>query len=121
MMRAINENEPFRIWGDGETSRDYLYLDDFVCFFAALVRRRWQGFNLYNVGAGAACSINALCRLLEKVSGKRLTVEYLPARGIDSTGGPVDCTKARNELDWRPHTDLETGLTATWRWFTKLS
>lgn len=121
MMRALRENAVFPIWGDGQTSRDYLFLDDFVELFGALLRRRWQGFHLFNAAAGSACSINGLCRLLEKISGRRLSVQYLPARGIDSAGGPIDCSRARDELGWQARTDLETGLTATWRWFTKLS
>ena len=114
MMRAIQENETFQIWGDGGATRDYLFVDDFVEFFVALLSRQWHGFHLFNVASGAACSINRLCQLLEKISGKRLSVEYVPARGVDSGGRAVDSTKARDELGWRPRIELEAGLTETW-------
>lgn len=118
IMRAITENRPFRIWGDGEATRDYLYIDDFAAFFTAIAQRRWENFNLYNLAAHNACSINRLCELIERVSGRRLEREYLPARGVDPSIVAIDSGLARRELGWRPHTDLETGLAATWKWFS---
>jgi UDP-glucose 4-epimerase len=120
MMRALHHGETFHIWGDGQTERDFLFLDDFVELFVEILRRRWRSFHLFNAAAESNCSINELRILVERISGKRLSVRNLPARGVDTSGAPLDCAKARDELGWKARTDLETGLTATWRWFEKL-
>lgn len=117
LMHAINDGATFEIWGDGEATRDYVYADDFAEFFVLLTAKRWQGVSTFNLASQNSCSINDLCQLLQKVSGKELSLEYLPERGVDLHGIGIDANRAHAELGWQATTELEDGLRKTWEWF----
>ena len=119
LMRAISEGSTFKVWGNGETKRDYLYAEDFTEFFVALTERQWRGVNVFNVASQKLHSINDLCALLQEVSGSKLSIEYLSERGIDLGGIEIDCSRASAELGWRATTELEEGLAKTWQWFVR--
>lgn len=119
LMEAIRNGSTFKIWGSGEATRDYLYANDFSEFFVQLIKREQHGINTYNVAAQSSCSINSLCRLLEGISGRSLSLEYVPERGVDLSGVNFDASHARAELDWQATTELREGLTKTWDWFLK--
>jgi UDP-glucose 4-epimerase len=119
LMRAIRSGSTFKVWGNGEAKRDYLYTEDFAKFFVALTERQWQGVNVFNVASQKSHSVNDLCKLLQEVSGSRLSIEYLPERGVDLSGIEIDCSRAEAELGWKATTELEDGLTKTWEWFVR--
>lgn len=119
LMRAIDTGSTFKIWGTGEATRDYLYVDDFAEFFVAVTARQWRGVHTFNVSSQRSCSVSELCSLLEKVSGKHLSLEYVPERGVDLRGLDIDSSRAREQLEWSATTDLEEGLTRTWDWFIR--
>ena len=119
LMHALQDSSTFQIWGSGEATRDYLYIDDFCDFFVAVTGRRWQGVNVFNLSSRRSCSVNDLCGFLEKVSGRRLSLEHAPERGVDLQGVEIDSTRAMRELGWEATTDLEEGLKRTWEWFVQ--
>jgi UDP-glucose 4-epimerase len=119
LMRAISDGATFSVWGDGAATRDYLYAEDFTEFFVLLTERQWEGVNTFNLASQKSCSINDLCNLLQKVSGKRLSLEYLPERGVDLHDVAIDCSRANTELGWQATTELEEGLVETWEWFVR--
>jgi len=119
LMRAISDGATFSVWGDGAATRDYLYAEDFTEFFVLLTERQWEGVNTFNLASQKSCSINDLCNLLQKVSGKRLSLEYLPERGVDLHDVAIDCSRANTELGWQATTELEEGLVETWKWFVR--
>lgn len=117
IMRAISDGSTFHVWGDGTATRDYLYAEDFAEFFVSLTERRWEGVNAFNVASQKSHSINDLCELLQKVSGKQLSLDYLPERGVDFHDVAIDCSHANAKLGWHATTELEEGLIKTWDWF----
>ena len=119
LMQALQDGSTFRIWGSGEATRDYLYVDDFADFFVAATGRRWQGVNVFNLSSGRSVSVNDLCRLLETVSGRQLSLAHVPERGVDLHGVEIDSSHAMQELGWQATTDLEEGLKRTWEWFAQ--
>ena len=119
LMHAIHDGSTFHVWGDGAATRDYLYAEDFADFFALLTQRQWEGVSTFNLASQRSCSIMDLCELLQKVSGKQLSLDYLPDRGVDLHDVAIDCTRANTELGWRASTDLEDGLTRTWEWVVR--
>jgi len=119
LMRAISDGSTFKVWGNGEAVRDYLFSEDFADFFASITERQWQGVNTFNLASQNECSVNDLCKLLQKVSGRPLSFEYLPERGVDLSGIEIDCSRAKAELGWQATTELEEGLTKTWEWFIR--
>ncbi len=119
LMRAVSDGTTFKIWGNGEATRDYLYADDFADFFVALTNRQWHGVSTFNLASQRLCSVNDLCSLIERVSGRRLALEYVPERGVDLRGLEIDGSAATHELGWQATTGLEKGLAKTWEWFVQ--
>ena len=96
-----------------------LYAEDFADFFVALTERNWQGVSTFNLASQRLCSINDLCAMLEKVTGRRLSLEYAPERGVDLRGLEIDSRAAKQALGWQATTKLEEGLVKTWEWFVQ--
>ena len=116
MLQHIKQGTPMEIWGDGETVRDFLYIDDMV---EACCQARAKGDavgEVFNVGAGTGHSINQIRRLAEKITGRPLDVVYQPQRQVDVTHIVLDCSKIRSNLGWSPAVPLTEGLALTWQW-----
>lgn len=105
------KGEPPQIFGDGEQTRDFVYVKDVAAANLAALRRG-DGMVL-NVGTGAGLSVNGLFRALKKITGSGLTPEYRPPRPGDITHSRLANAKARAALDWRPRYSLEEGLRET--------
>jgi UDP-glucose 4-epimerase len=107
------------IWGDGQSVRDYIYIDDAVeaCIrFIGLP----QDSGTYNLGRGVGYSVNQVVAQIETVCGARLQVTYRPTRQMDVREIVLDITSLENRLGWRPQINLEDGLRYTWEWLCRL-
>jgi UDP-glucose 4-epimerase len=100
------------IYGDGEQSRDYIYVGDVV---RAVVAAAGHEGGVYNVGTGVETSVNELHAACRRVSGSELEPRYEPARPGDVRRSVVDPSLAGRELGWQPEVTLEDGLTRTWQ------
>lgn len=119
IFHHIVTNKPMPIWGTGESVRDYLYIDDFVDFCVQLLDFFPTGgrSEIYNIGSGQGTTLDELCLLAEKISGKRIIREYQPARKVDVKNIVLDCSRLQRDCQWNTRTDLQTGLTKAWEWF----
>jgi UDP-glucose 4-epimerase len=114
--RAI-DGEPFRIWGDGSSVRDYCYIDDLLEAIAlALGAPLQEDFSVYNVASGQVASVLQLVEACQLASGKPIRTEFLPPRGIDVACVSPDSGAISQALGWTPAFDLATGLERTWHW-----
>jgi UDP-glucose 4-epimerase len=112
LLEHLRRDTPMEIWGDGKTVRDYLYIDDLV--EACLKTLEYPASVTFNVGSGVGCSLNELCQLAERVTGRKLTLRYRPARGGDVKAVVLDIGHIRRETGWVPQVNLEEGLHRTW-------
>ena len=112
-------DDSMQIYGDGETVRDYLYIDDFVDFcMQNLINGSCVANSIiYNIGSGEGTTLNELCSLAEKVSGKRIERNYQSARTIDVQRIVLDCSRVDSDLQWTAKIHLQKGLAKTWEWF----
>ncbi len=102
------------IWGDGEQTRSFCYIDDCV---EGLLRLMESGYTQpLNLGSDRLVSINELARTIIATSGKRgITLRYVDGpQGV--RGRNSDNTRLREVLRWEPRTELEEGLERTYRW-----
>lgn len=108
-----------QIWGDGESIRDYLFIEDLVALILLLLQQsQWQaGMKIYNVGAGYGYSLNQLCALIEAVTEQPVLREYHPARAFDVRHIVLDVTRLKNDYMWQAKTSLPEGLQRTWQWW----
>jgi UDP-glucose 4-epimerase len=120
-LSLILADRPLVVYGDGEQTRDFVYVDD-LCrgIVAALDVGRQGGRNgeLFHLGSGVETSILRLIQVLGEVFPDReLKIDFQPARAEEVTRSYSDTTRARIELGWQPTTGLREGLAATSEWF----
>lgn len=116
MLQHIRQGTTMEIWGDGETVRDLLYVDDMVNACCKVLAKGDARGEVFNVGAGTGHSINQIRQLAEQVTGRPLAVVYRPRRQMDVTRIVLDCSKIRLKLGWAPTVPLTEGLARTWQW-----
>jgi UDP-glucose 4-epimerase len=114
ILEHIRNETPMEIWGDGETVRDYIYIDDLT--HACMLALAATNAATYNIGSGEGCSIKALCRLAKQVTGQTLEIHHHPARDVDVKAIILDNTSFRTRYGWQPEVSLEQGLRNTWNW-----
>jgi len=99
------------IFGDGEQTRDFVYVGDVV---AAVLAAIGHGGGTFNVGTGEETSVNALFETCRRIAEVDTDPGYAPARAGDALRSVVDVSRAERELGWRPRCSLDEGLRLTW-------
>jgi UDP-N-acetylglucosamine/UDP-N-acetyl-alpha-D-glucosaminouronate 4-epimerase len=116
-MRAILERRPPTIYGDGEQSRDFTYVDDVVALNLKAARAKGVSGRMYNGGNGGRITLNQAWELLQKIEGVEIPAQYGPPRSGDVRHSQADTTLARNDLGYTPSFTFEQGLRLTLEWF----
>jgi UDP-glucose 4-epimerase len=114
-FEAARRGETVAIYGDGEQTRDFTYVDDAVratldaldCPAPAL---------LYNVGGGHRVTLNELLGRIESVTGRPVQRRQEPAAAGDPRDTSADTSRARRDLGYAPRTELTEGLRRQWEW-----
>ena len=107
--------EPCTIYGDGEQTRDFVYVDDVV---DAFVRASDKGGGLViNIGTGVETSVNELYTTMARVAGVDQAAVLAPARAGEVPRSALDAARAEMQLGWKPWTDLATGSAAVLEYF----
>lgn len=109
------EEKPVTIYGDGEQTRDYVYVGDVVRANLAAVASPASG--AFNIGTGIETSVNQLFHTLAKAAGSGLPAGYGPARPGEQLRSVISPQRAAKELNWSPEVSLEAGLAQTYRFF----
>ena len=110
-VERLKKQETPVIYGDGEQSRDFIYVDDVVETIARIVQTPNDSDGNYNLGSGRATTINQLVRALQRILGdKEFRPTYSSARPGDIRHSQADISKARRLLGFEPLTSLEEGL-----------
>jgi nucleoside-diphosphate-sugar epimerase len=116
-MLAILKGEPLVIYGDGEQSRDFTYIDNVVDETLRACEAPGASGKVFNGGTGSRITLNQVVKLLEKVAGKKLQVKYDPPRDGDIRDSQADVSLARKILGYEPRVLFEEGLQRTWEWY----
>ena len=107
------------IYGDGEQSRDFTYIEDVVRANILAAGASEDSFGLaFNVGGGATpTSVNRLLSMIAEITGKEPEPSYEPARGGDIRQSQADVSRAGALLGYEPAVPIEEGLRRTVEWF----
>jgi UDP-glucose 4-epimerase len=118
-IRAALTGQPITLYGDGEQTRDFTYVDDIV---SALMAAGTQGKpgGVYNIGGGSRVSINEVLEMVGRVTGREVTILREPAQKGDMRDTFADTSRAKAELGFSPSTSLEQGLRAEAEWLATL-
>jgi nucleoside-diphosphate-sugar epimerase len=115
VCEALLSGGTFEIYGTGEQSRSFTYVDDAVTATIAAMEHAPTGA-LYNVGGGEEASMLEAIALLEQISGRELDVRHVGVAQGDVSRTKADVTRIRGALGWEPRTSLRDGLKAMWAW-----
>jgi len=110
-------NDEIEVWGDGEQTRSYCYVDDCVEGIHRLMR---SGFREpLNLGQDRMLSINQLVDIVADLAGKPVKRTHDPTKPQGVRGRNSDNTRLRQVLGWVPQVSLELGLEKTYRWIVE--
>lgn len=112
-------NERLPIFGTGDQTRSFLYIEDWIAASWKLLTLKGLGGKIVNVGSEQETTINDLALTIKKLTGSKSTDEHLPAREDDPTRRAADITLAKKLLGWSPKTGLESGLNSTIEWLRR--
>ncbi len=105
------------VFGDGEQSRDFTYVENVVeANLLACEAPKASGL-VFNIGVGGRFTLNRTLQLLEKFAGKPAQPRYDPPRDGDILHSQADISLARKLLDYNPRVGFEEGLRRTWEWY----
>jgi GDP-D-mannose 3',5'-epimerase len=116
LCRKVAETQDggsFEIWGDGEQTRSFLFIDECLDGTQRLLRSDFQG--PVNIGSDEMVSINQLAAMIIAVSGKSLGVAHIPGP-LGVRGRNSDNALIRKMLGWTPSRPLKEGIEKNYRW-----
>jgi nucleoside-diphosphate-sugar epimerase len=116
-MRALIERRPPTLFGDGEQTRDFTYVEDVAGLCVKASRAQGVGGKMYNAGNGHRYTLNYIWDVLQKIEGVSLKPLYAPPREGDVRDSQADTTAARRDLGHDPQFTLEQGLRRTLAWY----
>jgi nucleoside-diphosphate-sugar epimerase len=110
----LTGSEEIEIWGDGEQTRSFMYIDD--CVYGTTRVMESEILDPINLGSSELVTINQLVDIVEEIAGVRLTRRYALDAPKGVRGRNSDNTLIRAHLRWEPDTSLATGLERTYAW-----
>jgi UDP-glucose 4-epimerase len=117
----ILDGKPLTIFGDGQQTRDYVYVGD-------VAQAVWRGATLnlppagrvddrsFNIGTGSGTSVIELARLLQQAAGSNAEIVFAPKRAGELQESFLNIDKSRDVLGWQPQVSLAEGLAKTFAW-----
>lgn len=117
-MRCIKEGKEFEVWGDGEQTRDFVFVSD-IARANRIALEKANGYQIYNTGSGVETSINVLIKNIEEIVGKTAKKKYLPALSGEVRRSALDVSKVKEELGWNPSIPIDEGLTFFYRYLAE--
>ena len=117
--KAILKGEPVTMYGDGNTSRDYTYINDIIQGIRAAISYDKSKFEIFNLGNNYTISLKDLITAIEELTGKKAIIEKLPEQPGDLPKTFADISKAKKILGYSPQTQLKEGLQHFYEWFTQ--
>jgi len=116
-ITALQNGAQLVVFGDGEQSRDFTYVENVVeANLLACEAPKASGM-VFNIGVGGRFTLNRTLQLLEKFAGKPAQPRYDPPRDGDILHSQADISLARKLLDYNPRVGFEEGLRRTWEWY----
>jgi nucleoside-diphosphate-sugar epimerase len=116
-MTALLNRESPTIFGDGEQTRDFTYVEDVAELVIRAAKAPGAAGNMYNAGNGQRYSLNVVWQTLQKIEGVTIPANYEAPRAGDVRDSQADTTAAVRDLGHAPRYSLEDGLRRTLDWY----
>jgi nucleoside-diphosphate-sugar epimerase len=116
-VTAILKNEPPTIYGDGEQSRDFTYVDTVVDANLLAARAKKTKGEVVNIACGEAVTVNAIIKMINEITGRNVRPIYAPARPGDVKHSLADITLAKKVIGFQPKVSFKNGLKLAINWY----
>jgi GDP-D-mannose 3', 5'-epimerase len=116
-IALANDGDDIEVWGDGQQTRSYCYIDDCVAGIYRLMRSDHRA--PLNLGQERLISINELVDMVARIAGKRIGKRYNLTAPQGVRGRNSDNARLRQVLGWDPTVSLEDGLAETYQWIAR--
>jgi nucleoside-diphosphate-sugar epimerase len=112
-VAKLTGNHEIEMWGDGEQTRSFCYIED--CLEGIYRLMRSDHTSPLNLGSDRMVTINELAQIIAKIAGIQITIKHIPGP-MGVRGRNSDNTRLREVLQWEPRLTLEEGLQRTYPW-----
>jgi nucleoside-diphosphate-sugar epimerase len=116
-MLAVIEGKQPVVFGDGEQSRDFTYIENIVDETLRACEANGASGMVFNGGTGARITLNQVLKMLEKITCTKIQGKYEPPRTGDIRDSQADISLAEKVLGYKPLVHFEEGLQRTWNWY----
>jgi len=116
-VTAVLKNQPPTIYGDGQQSRDFTYVDNVVDANLLAARAEHTAGQVINIACGQAVTVNEIIDMINKLAGKSVKPLYSDARPGDVKHSLADITLAQKTIGYKPAISFEQGLQMALKWY----
>jgi UDP-glucose 4-epimerase len=116
--KSILQGETPIIFGDGNQTRDFIYVEDLADFIVASIEKNTEP-KLFHLANGTQISVNQIFEILKSISGFSGNAKHIEAVPGEVRDIYLDTRLAQKELGWKPKTSFEDGLRNTYEWFKR--
>lgn len=114
-FKAIIDNSPLTIWGDGSAARDYIYVDDVAALVSLSIEQsRDPGLLHLNASSGTSVALVDLLDAIGHVTGQEVPRRHLPSRSVDAANIAMDSGRAHRLFSWTARVSLHEGIERAW-------
>jgi len=118
---SIIQGRPIPKFGDGNTRRDYTYIDDILLGILGALDYQAKPFDIFNLGESETTTLNELIAQLESATGRTALIEALPEQKGDMPLTCADIRKAREHLGYNPQVKIRDGIPKFVDWYLRKS
>jgi nucleoside-diphosphate-sugar epimerase len=118
-LKSVLERCPPTIFGDGEQSRDFTYVEDVAALNLKAARAPNVAGRVYNGGSGGRITLNQAWALIQRIEGVEIPARYGPPRAGDVRDSQADTTAAARDLGHSPRFSFEEGMRHTLEWYRR--
>lgn len=119
-FKSILKNEAISIYGDGQQTRDFTFIQDCIAANLAAAEVPAATGEIFNVGGGSRVVLKEVIETMGKISDRPVQVNFVEAGVGDARHTSADVTKAQQILGYQPQVSLGEGLTQEWEWIQSL-
>ena len=110
----INNINEIEVWGDGQQTRSFMYIDD--CVIGTQKIFNSETSEVFNLGSSEQVSINQMIEIIEEISDYKVNKKYLLDKPKGVRGRSSDNSMLKSQFDWEPSVSLKDGLEKTYKW-----
>ncbi|CAG0947093.1 UDP-glucose 4-epimerase [Anaerolineae bacterium] len=111
--------KPYPVYGDGEQSRDFSYVENVVQANLLAAEAPLEGAPVINIAYGQRTTLNQIIAILNELTGQKIAAQYNAERPGDVRHSHADLERAKRLLDYAPAIDVREGLRRTLEWYRK--